>query len=69
MTEDELNKLFENSNNIPEISRLFDETPCILDIDVDCPEELHDKHNEYPFLPERIEVDPRPSAPEKICPN
>ena len=29
----------------------------LLDVDVDYPEELHEKHNELPFLPEKMEID------------
>ena len=29
----------------------------LLEVDVDYPEELHEKHNELPFLPEKMEID------------
>jgi muconolactone delta-isomerase len=29
---------------------------CILEVDLDNLEELHDKYNEYPLAPERMEI-------------
>lgn len=32
------------------------EIPCILKVDLEYPEELHDLHNEYPLAPERLKI-------------
>jgi len=53
MTEAELN----NWRNIP----------CMLEVDLDYPEQLHDNHNEYPVAPENIKVGD--SKIEKLVPN
>jgi len=34
----------------------WEEIPCILEIDLEYPKELHDRHNDYPLAPERITV-------------
>ncbi len=39
--------------------------PCILEVDLEYPKELHDKHNEYPLAPERLLV----GKVEKLIPN
>ena len=39
--------------------------PCILQVDLDYPKELHDLHNEYPLAPEKIKV----SGVKKLIPN
>ena len=48
-------KDFENWKNIR----------CILEVDLECPEKLHDLHNEYPLAPERLKV----GNVEKLIPN
>ena len=30
--------------------------PCILEVDLEYPENLHDLHNQYPLAPEKIKV-------------
>ena len=39
--------------------------PCILEVDLEYPKELHDLHNDYPLAPEQIEV----NKVEKLIPN
>jgi hypothetical protein len=39
--------------------------PCVLEVDLEYPEELHDLHNEYPLAPERVVV----NKVEKLIPN
>lgn len=39
--------------------------PCILEVDLEYPKELHDLHNEYPLAPERMKI----NKVEKLIPN
>lgn len=39
--------------------------PCILEVDLEYPKELHDLHNDYPLAPERLKI----NKVEKLIPN
>ena len=39
--------------------------PCVLEVDLECPEDLHDLHNDYPLAPERLKI----GGVEKLIPN
>ena len=41
--------------------------PCVLEVDLEYPKELHDLHNEYPLAPERMT--PPGGKVEKLIPN
>ncbi|XP_072018277.1 uncharacterized protein [Amphiura filiformis] len=43
----------------------WDEIPCTLEVDLEYPKELHDRHNDYPLAPERLLV----NKVEKLIPN
>ena len=44
---------------------LWEKIPCILEVNLEYPEKLHDLHNDYPLAPERINCD----KVEKLIPN
>ena len=44
---------------------IWEKTPCILEVDLEYPKELHDLHNDYPLAPEQIKV----NNTEKLTPN
>ncbi len=43
----------------------WEENPCILEVDLEYPKELHDDHNEYPLAPEKLIIE----KTEKLVPN
>ena len=61
LTGGEMEKLFNN-----QVLQIWEKTPCILEVDLEYPENLHDLHNDYPFCPERVECKNRV---EKLIPN
>ena len=61
LTSGEMEKLFNN-----QVVQIWEKTPCILEVDLEYPENLHDLHNDYPFCPEKIECKNRV---EKLIPN
>ena len=61
LTSGEMEKLFKN-----QVVQVWEKIPCILEVDLQYPEELHDLHNDYPFCPERVKCD---NGVEKLIPN
>ena len=61
MTNQEIENIFNNR-----IVQVWEKTPCILEVDLEYPEELHDLHNDYPLCPERVECD---RGVKKLIPN
>ena len=61
MSNKEIENLFNN-----QIVQVWKKTPCILEVDLEYPEELHDLHNDYPLCPERVECD---NGVKKLIPN
>ena len=57
----EMENLFNN-----QVVQIWEKTPCILEVDLEYPENLHDLHNDYPFCPERIKCK---NGVEKLIPN
>ena len=43
----------------------WEDFPCILEVDLDYPKDLHDLHNDYPLAPERLKI----GGVEKLIPN
>ena len=61
LTSGEMEKLFNN-----QIVQVWERIPCILEVDLEYPKELHDLHNDYPLCPERVKCD---KGVEKLIPN
>ena len=59
LTGGEIEKIYENRHNLNKI-------PCILEVDIEYPKELHDQHNDYPFCPEKVKCK---NGVEKLIPN
>ena len=61
LTSGEMENLFNN-----QVVQIWEKTPCILEVDLEYPENLHDLHNDYPFCPERVKCK---NGVEKLIPN
>ena len=61
LTGGEMEKLYNN-----QVKQVWEKTPCILEVDLEYPDELHDNHNDYPFCPERVKCK---NGVEKLIPN
>ena len=61
LTSREMENIFNN-----QVVQVWEKTPCILEVDLEYPKELHDLHNDYPFCPERVKCD---NGVEKLIPN
>ena len=57
----EMKKLFNNR-----VIQVWEKIPCILEVDLEYPENLHDLHNDYPFCSERVECK---NGVKKLIPN
>ena len=57
----EIGKLFNN-----QVLQVWEKTPCILEVDLEYPENLHDLHNDYPFCSEKVKCK---NGVEKLIPN
>ena len=61
LTSGEMEKLYDN-----QILQIWEKNPCILEVDLIYPEDLHDLHNDYPLCPERVKCK---NEVEKLIPN
>ena len=68
MSESELTSLQDSSAsaaNWKSKNEVTSSMPCILEVDLDYPNHLHDEHNDYPLAPERMTI----NKVEKLVPN
>ena len=61
MSKGEMENLYENQE-----LHTWSKTPCILEVDLQYPEKLHDLHNDYPLCPEGVKCK---NNVEKLIPN
>ena len=61
LTSGEMEKLYDN-----QVLQIWEKTSCILEVDLEYPDKLHDLHNDYPFCPERVKCN---NGVEKLIPN
>ena len=61
MTNQELNHLFKHQNKT-----IWGKMPCVLEVDLEYPEKLHDLHNDLPLCPETMEAE---NKINKLIPN
>ena len=59
LTGGEMEKIYENRHNLNKM-------PCILEVDLEYPENLHYLHNDYPLCPEKVKCK---NGVEKLIPN
>ena len=55
----DMEKIYENRHNLNKM-------PCILEVDLEYPKNLHDLHNDYPFCSEKVKCK---NGVEKLIPN
>ena len=61
LTSREMENIYNN-----QVVEVWEKTPCILEVDLEYPEKLHDLHSDYPFCPERVKCK---NGVEKLIPN
>ena len=61
LTSGEMENLYNN-----QVLQIWEKTPCILMVDLEYPDELHDLHNDYPLCAERVKCK---NGVEKLIPN
>ena len=61
LTGGEIENLYEN-----QVLQIWNKTPCILEVDLQYPDKLHNSHNDYPLCPEGVKCK---NGVEKLIPN